>query len=103
MRADRSAVPTFQSTEPTTTEKAFIRRVLLDICSVPLFGRVSMMFMLHQFLVLRYCPLTFSTALAAIGWRHGRHMARHDIDPHVDVASLESCVVKNTRRSPPKD
>jgi hypothetical protein len=53
MRADRSAVPAFQSTEPTTTEKALIRRVLLDICSVPLFGRVSMMFMLHQFLVPR--------------------------------------------------
>jgi hypothetical protein len=29
MRADRSAVPAFQSTEPTTTEKALIRRVLL--------------------------------------------------------------------------
>jgi hypothetical protein len=54
---DRSAVPAFQSTEPTTTEKAFIRRVLLDICSVPLFGRVSMMFMLHQF-------LSFATAIS---------------------------------------
>jgi hypothetical protein len=79
----RSAVLTFQSTETTTTEKALIRRVLLDICSVPLFGRVSMMFMLHQFLVPRYFPLTLSASLTAIGWRHRRHMARHNINPHV--------------------
>ena len=39
--------------------------------------------MLHQFLVLRYFPLTLSTSLAAIGWRHRRHMARHNINPHV--------------------
>ena len=86
MRADRSSVPAFQSTEPTTTKKAFIRLVLVDICSVPLFSQVSMMFMLHQF-VVRYRRLTFSTSLAAIGWfstslvaigwRHRRHMARH--------------------------
>jgi hypothetical protein len=67
MRADCSAVPAFQSTEPTTTEKALIRRVLLDICSVPLFGRVRMMFMLHQFLVPRHFPVTLSASLAAIG------------------------------------
>ena len=101
MRPDRSAVPAFQSTEPTTTEKAFIRRVLLDICSVPLFGRVSMMFMLHQFLVPRYFPLTLSASLTAIGWRHRRHMARHNINPHVArFASLESCMVTNKRRQP---
>src|SRR4029077_797615 len=101
MRPDRSAVPAFQSTEPTTTEKALIRRVLLDICSVPLFGRVRMMFMLYQFLVLRHCPLTLSTSLAPIGWRHRRHMARHNINPHVACfASLESCMVKNKRRQP---
>jgi hypothetical protein len=68
----------YQSSEPTTTKKAFIRRVLLDICSVSFFGRVSMMFMLHQFLVPRQFSLTLSTSLAAIGWRHGRHMARHN-------------------------
>jgi hypothetical protein len=77
-RTDRSTVPTFQSTETTTPEKAFIRGVLLDIRSVPLFGRVGMMFMLHQFVVLRYFPLTLSTSLTAIGWRYRRHMARHN-------------------------
>jgi hypothetical protein len=78
MRAGYSAVPAFQSTEPTTTEKAFIRRVLLDICSVPLFGRVRMMLMLHQFLVLRHFPVTLSASLTAIGRRHRWHMARHN-------------------------
>jgi hypothetical protein len=70
--------PTFQSTETTTPEKAFIRRVLLDIRSVPFFGRVGVMFMLHQFIDHRYFPLTLSASLTAIGWRHRRHMARHN-------------------------
>jgi hypothetical protein len=70
-RADRSSVPNFQSAETTTTEKALIRRVLLNICSVPLFRRVNMMFMLHQFLVPRYFPLTLSASLTAIGWGTG--------------------------------
>ena len=84
MRADRSAVPAFQSTEPTTTEKALIRRVLLDICSVPLFGRVSMMFMLHG-LVLRNIlfRVARSTFFAPIGWGNGRHVSRHDGTPRV--------------------
>ena len=48
-----------------------------------------MMFMLHQFLVLRYFPLTLSTFLAAIRWWYGIWL---DITktPHVayDYASL---------------
>ncbi len=48
-RADRAGQPArpVESAAATTPEKALIRRVLLNICSIPLFGGVGMMFMLH--------------------------------------------------------
>jgi hypothetical protein len=89
MGADRPAVPAFQSTEPTTTEKAFIRRVLLDICSVPLFGRVSMMFTA----ISLFPPLLLRLAGGTGGiWLDITKILT------LRVASLKpSCVAKNMR------
>jgi hypothetical protein len=75
---DRAVGVVGQSTETATTKKALIRHVLLDICGFPLFGRVGMMFMLNQLLVLRHVPPTLSALLAAICRWHRGHLARHN-------------------------
>jgi hypothetical protein len=91
-------VPTFQSTETTTPEKAPICGVLLDICSVPLFGRVRMMFMLHQFLVPRHCPSLFPALLLRLAGGTGGIWLDITKILTLHVASLKpSCVTKNMR------